>query len=96
MSVTTEASAGAAGIRPFRVETPEAELEALRDRIAATRWPHKELVEDRSQGVQSATIRRARGLLGIGVRLARVRGEAERAAAVQDRDRRASTSTSST
>jgi pimeloyl-ACP methyl ester carboxylesterase len=58
MSVTTEASAGAAGIRPFRVETPEADLEALRSRIAATRWPHKELVEDRSQGVQSATIHR--------------------------------------
>src|SRR5258708_20672928 len=56
MSVTTEGSAGATGIRPFRVETPQAELEALRDRIAATRWPHKELVEDRSQGVQSATI----------------------------------------
>ncbi len=56
MSVTTEARP--AGIRPFRVETPEAELEALRDRIGATRWPHKELVEDRSQGVQSAAIRR--------------------------------------
>ena len=56
MSVTTEASGAAAGIRPFRVETPQAELDALRGRIAATRWPHKELVEDRSQGVQSATI----------------------------------------
>jgi len=56
MSVTTEPSAAAAGIRPFRVETPQAELDALRGRIAATRWPHKELVEDRSQGVQSATI----------------------------------------
>jgi pimeloyl-ACP methyl ester carboxylesterase len=50
MSVTT------AGIRPFVIETPDAELAALRSRIAATRWPHKELVEDRSQGVQSATI----------------------------------------
>jgi pimeloyl-ACP methyl ester carboxylesterase len=58
MSVTTTSSAGAAGIRPFRVETPEAELEELRDRIAATRWPHTELVEDRSQGVQSETIHR--------------------------------------
>jgi len=56
MSVTTDPSAGAAGIRPFGINTPEAELDALRDRIAATRWPHKELVEDRSQGVQSATI----------------------------------------
>jgi pimeloyl-ACP methyl ester carboxylesterase len=58
MSVTTEASAGANGIRPFTIETPDAELEALRDRIAATRWPNKELVDDRSQGVQSATIRK--------------------------------------
>jgi len=56
MSVTTEASPGAAGIRPFRLETPEADLNALHDRIAATRWPRKELVEDRSQGVQLATI----------------------------------------
>ena len=56
MSVTTEATPGAAGIRPFRIDTPEAELDALRDRIAATRWPHRELVEDRSQGVQSATM----------------------------------------
>ena len=54
MSVMTEA--GATEIRPFTIETPEAELQALRDRIAATRWPNKELVNDRSQGVQSATI----------------------------------------
>ena len=56
MSVMTEASAGAAGIRPFTIETPEAELEMLRHRIAETRWPHKELVPDGSQGVQSAMI----------------------------------------
>ena len=49
-------SATTAGIRPFAIETPDAELERLRDRIAATRWPHQELVEDRSQGVQSETI----------------------------------------
>ena len=58
MSVMTEASAGAAGIRPFSIQTPESDLEALRDRIAETRWPHRELVDDRSQGVQSATIQR--------------------------------------
>jgi pimeloyl-ACP methyl ester carboxylesterase len=56
MSVTTEASADATGIWPFTIETPDAELQALRDRIASTRWPHKELVDDRSQGVQSATV----------------------------------------
>ena len=43
-------------VRPFTIETSETELEALRDRIAATRWPSKELVADRSQGVQLATI----------------------------------------
>jgi pimeloyl-ACP methyl ester carboxylesterase len=44
-------------IRPFRVNVPEADLADLRRRIAATRWPTKELVEDRSQGVQLATLR---------------------------------------
>src|SRR5215203_5812584 len=43
-------------IRPFRVDVPEEDLVDLRRRIAATRWPTKELVEDRSQGVQLATI----------------------------------------
>src|SRR5215813_13104617 len=56
MSVTTEESAGAAAIRPFTVEIPEAEIEALRARLAATRWPHKELVDDWSQGVQLAML----------------------------------------
>jgi pimeloyl-ACP methyl ester carboxylesterase len=45
-----------ATIPPFHVEIPEDELADLRRRILATRWPHKELVEDRSQGVQLATI----------------------------------------
>ena len=39
-------------IRPFSVDFPEEKLADLRRRIAATRWPSKELVEDRSQGVQ--------------------------------------------
>jgi len=55
MSATARASA-ANGIRPFTIEIPEAELEALRSRIAATRWPEKETVADQSQGVPSATI----------------------------------------
>jgi Epoxide hydrolase N terminus len=44
-------------IRPFQVEVPEEELDDLRRRIEATRWPSQELVADRSQGVQLATIR---------------------------------------
>jgi pimeloyl-ACP methyl ester carboxylesterase len=43
-------------VRPFRVEIPQEALDDLRRRIAATRWPSKELVADRSQGVQLATM----------------------------------------
>ena len=55
MAGVTENSAGATAIRPFTVEIPEAEIEALRARLTATRWPSRELVADRSQGVQLAT-----------------------------------------
>src|ERR687898_1385088 len=37
-------------VRPFRVDVAEEDLDDLRRRIEATRWPSKELVEDRSQG----------------------------------------------
>jgi pimeloyl-ACP methyl ester carboxylesterase len=57
MAVTTENPAGATAIRPFNIDFPEAELEELRARIAATRWPEKETVADQSQGVPLATIR---------------------------------------
>src|SRR3954453_18179632 len=43
-------------IRPFHVEFPEDSLPPPRRRLAATRWPSPELVADRSQGVQSATM----------------------------------------
>ena len=43
-------------IRPFEVNVPDEELAELRRRIAATRWPSGELVPDRSQGVQLATL----------------------------------------
>src|SRR5206468_5571111 len=56
MSVTTEQPAGPTAIRPFRVDIPDEELAELRRRIAATRWPSKELVTDLSQGVQLATL----------------------------------------
>jgi pimeloyl-ACP methyl ester carboxylesterase len=44
-------------ILPFRVNAPGGDLADLRRRLVATRWPTKELVEDRSQGVQLATLR---------------------------------------
>jgi pimeloyl-ACP methyl ester carboxylesterase len=43
-------------IRPFHVDVPEAALADLRKRIAATRWPDRETVNDQSQGVQLAKI----------------------------------------
>jgi len=43
-------------IRPFRVDMPDEAIADLRQRIAATRWPTRELVADRSQGVQLATL----------------------------------------
>ena len=39
-------------IRPFRIDVPEGDLVDLRRRIAATRWPDRETVNDPSQGVQ--------------------------------------------
>ncbi|MFE6130420.1 epoxide hydrolase family protein [Streptomyces sp. NPDC056437] len=52
MSLTAEST----DIRPFRVAVPENQITELRRRIEATRWPSKELVPDRSQGVQLATV----------------------------------------
>jgi hypothetical protein len=43
-------------IRSFRVDMPDEAIADLRRRISATRWPSKELVADRSQGVQLATL----------------------------------------
>ncbi len=60
MSATTTkptASAKGATARPFEIDVPEDDLADLRRRIAAVRWPSKELVDDRSQGVQLATIK---------------------------------------
>jgi pimeloyl-ACP methyl ester carboxylesterase len=56
MSVTA-GTPGATAIRPFHVDFPEEALEDLRRRIAATRLPNQELVEDRTQGVQLATVK---------------------------------------
>jgi pimeloyl-ACP methyl ester carboxylesterase len=56
MAGTTGESADATAIRPLTGETPQADLDDLRARIDATRWPEKEPVEDQSQGVQLATM----------------------------------------
>jgi len=50
------AEAATAAIRPFQVNVPEKAIVDLRQRIAATRWPDREIVTDRSQGAQLAKI----------------------------------------
>jgi hypothetical protein len=88
MAQASALAADKTAIRPFQVKFSEAELAELRKRINATQWPEAELVTDASQGVQLATMRKLT-LLGHGVRLAQSRSEAECAAAIPDRDRRA-------
>jgi hypothetical protein len=51
MTTTTDLT-----IRPFEVHMPDEDLADLQRRIAPTRWPSRELVTDRSQGVQLATL----------------------------------------
>ena len=53
----SRAPTGDAAIRPFRARVPNAAVADLRRRLAATRWPTRELVKDRSQGVQLATLK---------------------------------------
>src|SRR5688500_19999987 len=56
MVVRAEMTADATAIRPFTIETPEADLDDLRARILATRWPEKETVDDLSQGPRLASM----------------------------------------
>ncbi|HUK94078.1 MAG TPA: epoxide hydrolase [Gaiellaceae bacterium] len=44
-------------ISTFHVEVHDDQIDDLRRRIAATRWPSRELVDDRSQGVQLAPLK---------------------------------------
>ena len=73
---------------PFQVEFPAADLTELRRRIAATRWPTKELVKDRSQGVQLATLRELARYWTTEYDWRKCEATTERTAAVHDRDRR--------
>jgi len=54
MAVTTDKATDATAIRPFTIETPESDLDDLRTRMVATRFPEKETVDDASQGPQLA------------------------------------------
>lgn len=51
-------AAAAEAIRPFKINIPQEQLDDLRRRVVATRWPDKETVPDHSQGVQLATVQK--------------------------------------
>jgi pimeloyl-ACP methyl ester carboxylesterase len=53
MTINSETDAA---IRPFHVEVAEADIDDLRRRLQATRWPERETVDDQSQGVPLATM----------------------------------------
>ena len=75
-------------IRPFQVEIPNEELADLRRRIAATRSPTKELVPDRSQGVQLATIQELARYWATEYDWRKAEARLNSLAAVHDEDRR--------
>src|SRR5215208_7783394 len=56
LSTRLDAAPESAALRPFRINVPDEALVDLRQRIAATRWPDRETVNDRSQGVQLAKL----------------------------------------
>jgi pimeloyl-ACP methyl ester carboxylesterase len=56
VSVSTAQAAANEEIRPFNVHFSDEQLADLRKRVAATKWPSKEIVKDASQGVQCATL----------------------------------------
>ena len=84
----TSRSAATTATRPFRVEVQEEQLADLRHRVGSMRWPSKELVTDRSQGVQLATIQELVRYWGTDYDWHRCAARAQRTAAVQDRDGR--------
>jgi hypothetical protein len=53
LPAAARAAAQANVVRPFRIDVPEEQLADLRRRVRATRWPDRETVTDRSQGVRA-------------------------------------------
>ena len=51
-----DVGSGAAAIRPFKIGFPQDDLDDLKRRVQATRWPARETVPDDTQGVQLATM----------------------------------------
>src|SRR3954469_321442 len=61
---TTGTSSDDGTIPPFQIHVPKEQVEDMRRRIAATRWPDRETVTDDSQGVSLATMQELAGYWG--------------------------------
>ena len=70
--VAQQTSTSSPAVRPFHVNYPDADLDDLRTRIKATRWPDRETVNDDSQGVPLEMLQGLASLLGDRLRLAQV------------------------
>jgi len=66
MTQVAQNTTGADTIRSFKISTPQADLDDLRRRIAATRWPERETVTDDSQGVPLAVMQELASYWGTG------------------------------
>ena len=88
LSATAHSVRGMA-FEEFRAEVPQSELDELRRRLDATRWPDQLPGVEWSYGVELGRLREAGGRLADVVRLETVRGQAQRPPAVRHRDRRA-------
>ena len=75
-------------IRPFEVNVPQDALDDLRRRVAAMRWPARETVDDRTQGVQLATMEALARHWATDYDWRTVEAQAPGVAAVHHRDRR--------
>ena len=75
-------------IRPFQIDVPQEELDDLRRRIAAMRWPERETVADESQGVRLATMQELARYWATDYDWRQVEARLHAAAAVHHRDRR--------
>ena len=94
--MTTVEQQTSSAIRPFHVDFPRGGARRPAPPPRGDALAHRELVDDRSQGVQLATLQALCRYWATEYDLRRCRGAAERAAAVHHRDRRGATSTSST
>src|SRR6478752_4558445 len=56
MTVDSGFPSGAGDIRPFRIDIAQAAVDDMNRRVAMTRWPDREFVQDRTQGVQLSTM----------------------------------------